>query len=217
MNEHPNREERLAAAQKLNRHLRRTAWIGVILLGLILSLVIAVICLEQKAPKEIELPDSYFSPTYEGNIMEYPAYLALDRSVTYCNDPSGYGLTTSMTEEHRNEFPAGAWFLYQYIEILVSGDTDAYNALFNEQYYKKNDPHAPFTPQMIYKTEIRYRTEEKDGRDTLVAFWLEYRIFENDGTFRRDIGSDATRGQNVVLRITPAGDISIEELTTVYD
>ncbi len=205
-----------AQVKKNNRRLGAILGICAGLLVLAMVAVTVVTVLQMQEEKNHDLPSTYFYPTYEGNIMEYRAYLDKDRSVRYSQDASGYGLTTSMTEETREEFSKEAWFLYDYIQTIIAGDVTAYNTLFNENYYKKNDPKGAFTPQMIYGSSIRYRGEEKDGADRLVSFWLEYRIFENDGTFRRDIGSDGTRRQNVVLRVTPGGAISIEKLITDF-
>lgn len=184
--------------------------------ALILGTATVVSILKNNKKPDFEYDDSYFYPTYQGDIMTYSDYLDLDRTVSYCADPSGQGMTTSIDETNEAEFDASVLFLRDYINVVISGDEQAYNALFNETYYKKNKPQAPFTPQMIYRTKITYRTEETDGDDRLVAYWLEYMIFENDGTFRRDIASNASRRQNVVLRISADGSIRIEELTTVF-
>ena len=68
---------------------------------------------------------------------------------------------------------------------------------------------------MIYAAEIRYASEEKtaDGEKT-VTYYLCYKLYENDGSLRRDVGSDAVVPMKVVLRVTARGEISISEWST---
>ena len=69
---------------------------------------------------------------------------------------------------------------------------------------------------MLYQCKITYIDDGTDGADKLMVYRLEYMIFRNDGSFRRDIASDASRPQNVLLRVTPDGRISIENISTIY-
>jgi hypothetical protein len=183
---------------------------------LLLATIAIISMLDKKEIPGYEYGEEAFYPTYEGNIMEYKAYLDLDRSVSYCADPAGYGETSTITEENRKDYSEGVLFLYDYVQTIIAGNTAAYNACFNGNYYKSNQRKEAFSPQMIYGTKITYVTEETDGADKLRVYRLEYMIFQNDGTFRRDITSDASRPQNVLLRITPDGRISIENITTIY-
>ncbi len=180
----------------------------------ILVLLLAVLLIEKlTAPKLPEIPDYEFYPTYQGNIMEYDRYLDLDRQVYY----SEFGMTTSITDENREEFDASVLFLYEYIQCIIAGDSERYNRFFSQSYFKDCDPQAPFTPQMLYRIAITYRsTEEDTSGDKLITYQLDYMLFENDGTFRRDVESDASRPQHVTLRISPDGSIEIEKLVTNY-
>ena len=58
--------------------------------------------------------------------------------------------------------------------------------------------------------------ETDENGDKLVTYILEYMIYQNDGTFRRDVGSDAIRPQHVTLRVSPSGDMHIEKIVTIY-
>ena len=70
---------------------------------------------------------------------------------------------------------------------------------------------------MLYNMKITYSAEETaENGDKMVTYVLEYMIHQNDGTFRRDVDSDASRPQRVTLRITPLGEIKIERIVTVY-
>ena len=102
-----------------------------------------------------------------------------------------------------------------FLEIMMQADVDAYNACFNEIYYQNNKQQTSFSQQMIYAAEIRYASEEKtaDGEKT-VTYYLCYKLYENDGSLRRDVGSDAVVPMKVVLRVTARGEISISEWST---
>ena len=187
----------------------------IVILALVVFLIETIV--SKRSP---DTPDDQYSfyPIYDGDIMQNAEYLGLDRQVNYCNDPSGYGLTQSITEENFSDFDAGVLFLYDYIQIIIAGDAEAYNNCFNAVYYQNSAPLEDFSPQMLHQIEICYQetTKENDGSRT-VTYRLDYMIHRNDGTFRRDVGSDAIRPQFVTLRILPNGDISIEVLKTKFN
>ena len=208
-------EESLQRSKKMNKKL--TLILGSIAGVMVILITAAVLLAILSRPKsEIrEYEDSEFFPTYQGNIMEYEKYLGKDRSIKYCSDPSGYGLTLAVTDENREEFDAGVLFLCDYIQTIIDGDADAYNACFAERYFEENDRQKAFAPQMVYGTVITYQKEQTDGDSKLITYKLEYMIFENDGSFRRDILSDASRPQRIVLRVAPDGSVSIADLATI--
>ena len=68
---------------------------------------------------------------------------------------------------------------------------------------------------MIYEAEIRFAGEE-DGKngEKIATYYLLYKLYENDGSLRRDVGSDAVVPMRIVLRTTATGEISISEWGT---
>lgn len=185
------------------------ATVGVIALLITVLLVIKA-CQEKN--DDFSLPDSYFYPTYQGDIFEYTDYLEKRPDVIYyCEDPDGYGRTT----DNLDDFPLEALYLRDFLEIMMHADVDAYNNCFNEIYYKNHKRQAAFSQQMIYAAEIRFASEEKNANcERTVTYYLRYKLYENDGSLRRDVGSDAVVPMKVVLRVTPAGEISITEWVT---
>ena len=154
-------------------------------------------------------PNISFYPTYEGDILKNEQYLERNRLVYYCDDPYGYGVTKAITNENRSEFNAQVLFLYQYVQLIIAGDEDAYNACFSEDYFKDADPQGPFSPQMLHNIKIRYYMRESAN---VVTYRLDYMIYRNDGTFRRDIGSDVSRYQLITVRTDGNGEIWIDEI-----
>ena len=220
MNEQINTPEKtLQNIAEQNKKMRKKllialiATIGVAVL-LITVLLIVKACQEKEEP--FSLPDSYFYPTYHGDIFEYADYLDKRPDVIfYCEDPDGLGRTTSIDADREEEFSPEVLFLRDFIQIMMHADIDAYNACFNNDYYKNHEKQATFSQQMIYAAEIRFASEEKTKNGERTAtYYLLYKLYENDGSLRRDVGSDAIVPMRVVLRITPEGEISISEWQT---
>ena len=166
-----------------------------------------------------ELPKYHFYKVYDGDIMEYDAYLKKDRTVRYWNSPNPnlYGGTQiTVTEETED---ARLKFLYSYLQTIIDGHYIGYNACFNDVYYQDNQPKAAFTQQMLYDIEIFYEsTSAASNGERLTTYRLRYRIFENNGTFRTDIGfnpqigQDEWRDQYITLHEYSNGTILIEKL-----
>ncbi len=170
------------------------------------------------ARKKAEPPEYHyeFDTVYNGDIHEYRPYLNLDRQIYYCADPAGYGLTQAVTEENREDFSPEVLFLCDWLNTVVDGDADAYNGYFNQTYFQNVEPQKPFAQQMLYNIHLTYHSEQKEGNDRLVTFTVEYMIRHNNGTYRQDIESDASRPQRVTLRVAEDGTLAIERLLTIH-
>ena len=187
--------------------------IGVVAV-LISLLLIVKACQDKENP--FVLPENYFYPTYEGDIFEYADYLDKRPDVIlYCDDPNGLGHTTEINDDPDKTFEAEVLYLRDFLLLMMNADVDAYNACFNETYYKKHKKQESFSQQMIYQAEIRFasQTQENNG-DRLSTYYLFYKLYENDGSLRRDVGSDAVVPMLVVLRTSSTGEISICEWRT---
>ena len=75
-----------------------------VLLALVLLLTVVNLLLPEK--ERPAAPEIHFYPVYEGNIFENPQYLGKDRLIRYCDDPSGYGLKSEITDADREELEA---------------------------------------------------------------------------------------------------------------
>ena len=216
-------KERLKEWQQASQKMRKRILIALAVIVGVLLLLFGVVQLidliAQKNASKLPVWDYDFYPVYEGNIFENEQYMSLDRQVYYCADPAGYGEEVSISEENLLDFDAGVSFLYFYLQTVIAGDTEKYNAYFNETYYKSNASQSEFSPQMLYDMHIRYLSEEAlDGGEKRVSFSLRYCIHRNDGTFRRDIGSDMSREQIVTLRMSPTkDDIAIEAIQLIIN
>ena len=211
----------LEAMQKQSQKLKKRILLilGCVVGGIVVLFALVMLLELWLGKGKDRLPeyDGTFYPPYEGDIFENPQYMSLDRQMYYCEDPNGDGLRQAITEENMTEFDTNIAFLYVYLQSIMMGDEDIYNAYFNENYYQSSEPKTAFNPQMLYDIQIRYNQETAEGADKLVTYALSYKIYRNDGSFRRDIGSDSSRTQLITLRVTAAGEISIEKLVTRLD
>ena len=78
-------------------------------------------------------------------------------------------------------------------------NADGYNALFTASYRAAHGDKEKFTPQMIYDIEVERVDSTFVGNTSTYDFNVYYKIYRNDGTFRDDVYSDATRGIRVVV------------------
>ena len=212
-------ENKLQNIAEQNKKMRKKLLIALaVTVGVvaILITVLLIIKASQNKDEPFTLPDTYFYPTYQGDIFEYADYLDKRPDVIfYCEDPDGLGRTTSIDADREEEFTPETLYLRDFLLIMMRADIDAYNNCFNEIYYKKHKEQEQFSQQMIYEAEIRFAGEEKaaNGEKTTI-YYLFYKLYENDGSLRRDVGSDAVVPMRVVLRTTPTGEISRSEWET---
>lgn len=215
------REERRARYEELmertQRMKKRMIVISLSALALVAVLFGVLIIAEYAKMRKAAEPPVYeyvFSPTYDRPFTENASYMALDRKIYYCHNADGSGLTEELNENASDRAQA---FLYLYMQVVQGGNAEVYNALFNANYFAENEPQAAFSPQMIYDTRIRYysKTTAENG-DLIQSYLLDYKIHENDGSLRRDIGSDMSRTQYIALRVPQSGAVTIEDLYVIY-
>ena len=193
-----------------------------VLAGIVLALVLllgTVLLLDtlNAGNHAVQLPEIEFEPTYQGNIFEYDRYLALNPEVImYAIDASG-NISFSI-DKNNEELDSTVWFLRDFIRSMTVGSADLYNSFFNDTYFQTHERQAPFSPQMIYQAEIRFISTTKDANgDMIYEYQLRYRILQNDGSLRKDVGSDAIVPQVLTLRAKADGSIAIEGMYSIIN
>ena len=151
---------------------------------------------------------------YEYDIMQDKDYLQLNRRIYHCDERSG--LTEELTDKNITGYGPAAVVLREAIYAIIAGDADAYNELFSDNYYAKNDPEAPFTMQRLYDIKITKINESiqsgEKGKYTQYEYEVEYKIRLNDGTYRTDIGHDESKKQYFILSDSVTGDVLIDRI-----
>lgn len=194
----------------------------IILTAVLLVGILSIVCLQYsdaignflvglffKAP-EVELPEYHF---YDSNYTEanLQNYEQRDRAVYYRDGSEKIALTEeSLVTAGR----PGAFFL-SYFETLVRGDYETYNTYFTDAYYEESEPFVYFARQLIYDIEVEILSAEENGRSTIYTFEVNYKFYLNNGTFRRDVGSDGSRPQIFTLIEASDGTVLIDQIVTV--
>ncbi len=154
----------------------------------------------------------FFEPDYEKNIFEDDLYMSLRRGIHY----NRYGNECVLTEDNVKELPTAAGFFYEYLNCIIRGDYENYPNFYTDKC--KNDANfqcpEKFTMQGLYDIHVDLYSvsgDEETGAVTEV-YEVRYRIFENNGTYRKDILPDETRTRVFELVIIN-GEAKINSIT----
>ncbi len=163
-------------------------------------------------PYEIEFSDEYVTDSKIFN--EDEVYFTYDRTIYFFNPQTG--VTEGIEEGNFSAFGSGVEFLCNMIEAIKDGDCEAYNAFFSSIYFEENDEKPAFSMQKLYDILITEHsvTEEKNengGTYKEYIYELRYKIRNNNGSFRSDVGSDATRAQYFLIT-NRGGRLQIDKL-----
>ena len=206
----------LEATKKLKRRIliALAAMVAFVVIYFVASSAIASCEAQRQAEEDAKnRPNTiiFHDPDYEYNKFEDEGYMEKDRAVYYCDIDTG--VTVSVGEDELHTYDPAFNLLYDMIDCIIRGDADGYNALFSENYYDadldesaifQNDPEDDFTMQQLYAIKLTKIKEssaktESGVHYTQYEYEVEYKIRKNNGTFRTDIGSDASRKQYFVL------------------
>ena len=147
---------------------------------------------------------SFYEPDYDLNIFKVDEYMELDRAIYYCDSTTG--VTISLDDDTRNMYDPALSVLCTMIDRIIAGNADRYNDLFSSNYYavEGHERRTEFTMQQLYdikltKMAVSQQTDKNGKSYTQYEYIVEYKIRQNDGTFRDDVDSDASRKQYFVL------------------
>jgi len=164
----------------------------------------------------------YFYPIdYDLNILKYDKYLDLDRNVYYYKNSDQSGSVVVLDEKNCGKQAPGVTLLYEYVESIIMGDVDTYNACYSDFYFENKglEPDPGFTMTQLYEIKItnmgQRNVSDQYGTYTQYDYVLEYKIHENNSTFRSDIPSDSSAAQYIVIT-DRNGELLIENLIFPY-
>ena len=168
---------------------------------------------------EEEVIDYNFYPAdFNENIYEDEDYLELMRGnyLSYCDSATNvtYGIKRGQTDH----YGADVSYMVEHVYTIIEGNHEAYNAYFSDAYYDSGrKPKDAFTMQKLYNILINRMSVETVSEDignyTKYVYAVTYQIYENNGTFRRDIGDGAKTQYIVVTDRT--GELLIDRISTV--
>lgn len=169
-------------------------------LVLLLALAALLPLIEKALEPKVETSEyedyRFYEVDYNANILENELYLCCSRGIKFSDENTEYVLN----ETNSANISPSAKFFYDYINCIINGDFENYPSFFTEEYINNENSDIPekFTTQGLYDIYIDlYAPATRrvvDGVElSCEVYEVRYRIFENNGTFRRDILPDETR------------------------
>jgi hypothetical protein len=200
MNE--NEEKVIDRANRVKRNKR------IIIVSFVCAVLLIVVCasvpgllgegskIENETNPPVD-PSKLYETKEEGfNILEYDEYLKYDRSI-YINDAAN-GVLFNVDKNSAALYGEEYSFVYELMQILIKGDIDAYNGIVGEKLEREY-----FTQQQLYDIVMTKKSETTQSGDkgfyTEYVVMIEYKIHENNGTYRNDILPDASHPQYLVI------------------
>ena len=194
---------------------RKKLLIMLIGLGLFLLFVIGVLIFDMLGENDSDdfekLPEfDLYTPDYDINILQDPEYTELNRLVSYKN---GAVTVTVAPEEYPATDPVLA-FIAELTDTMIGGRYSEYPSFFSESYILENELPESFTMQRIYDITVeRIGEEQGSSGENLLIYMLDYKISKNDGTLRRDIGSDSSKPWYLAI-VSENGEYKIDNILT---
>lgn len=175
------------------RRKRRKKLIFVIAVSVLL--LTGVVCWFFTREKPAEKSTPYTAEVYNSSafvlndpdapsIFDDSAYLDLDRSVHIKRGMEEYTVSAASEDEAER-------FFLTYFDALSHGDAARHGKLFTDAYYQKYLAQDDFTEQRVYGIHLTWLDGSDNGER--LYYLVEYKIAKNNGSFRRDIASDASR------------------------
>ena len=172
---------------------------------------------------------NFYEPDYESDITKDKGYMSLDRLISYT-----YSGQTVVLEEGR-DLPDKAFtrFFLDYFEAMQKGfggsedEGVGFNALYSEIYYRTHTTFGEFAPQKVYDIEITRMGEigvvssvdNMADQPYLGAsvgdFEVRYKIYKNDGTFRRDISEEDVIPLIFTVMAEKNGKVSVNRVSYI--
>lgn len=169
---------------------------------------------DENEKEEQTVERHFYKPEPGEDIRNDKEYLDKQRDITYYD---GYGNGYYITDGDyikRGGLPLEV--MHYFFDAVINGNSAKLNALFSEEYLKSKGEFKDFGPQGVYDITVALENEEIDKKtgNTTTVYTVSYKIMKNDGSFRRDIGSDSSRKQYFSILET-ATDIFITEIVDV--
>ncbi len=152
----------------------------------------------------------FYPSDYDLDVTADETYMGYDRLLHY---KSG-NVTVDVSREDAAGYNDAVAFFVDYFDTVIAGDADTYNTYFTDKYYESADPYSRFAPQMLYDLLIEQLSEKSNEDGTMTwGFNVSYKIHRNDGTFRNDLPSDASKKLYFELIGTRDGEVKIDRVT----
>lgn len=160
--------------------------------------------------------DDLCDPDWEENIFEDEEYMEKERFIRYTENNTTTPLVTDSDFASKGRI---ALFFKDYFDIVINGDSDAYNELLTPEFIKEYGLKETFTMQKLYEIEVvdlncvSYLNKGKANQIIVYEFDVYYKIMENNGTYRNNLASDDKRALRYILyRYSETDEIKIFDI-----
>lgn len=217
--------------KQVRRDLRREKWeknslfrkILLVSLAVLLWISAGYFCvlgvIDAFSPKKVperdpneEVVVSLSNENWNEDIFTYDRWLQYDHQIYYGTEH----VHESITAESAPQISPYATFFYQYFTDLMHGEYEDFSANFASTYDKAVP--EKFTMQKLYDIYIFEASDGLTVRDDGVEakeFYVQYRILENDGTFRNDLESGSLSHELYRVVVDASGTPKIHQVLPI--
>ena len=138
---------------------------------------------------------------YDYNIFDDVVYRSKSRDLMY----QSYGVTELVTDSNKSEFGPSSRLFLNYFDTVINGRFDDYRKLFTQFFFKHYRIPQKFTMQKIYDINVRLMNQSRDEKNDgayYEYYEVNYKIMNNNGTFRGDVPSNIERSVCFELYVT---------------
>lgn len=158
---------------------------------------------------------SFYAADYDENIFEDEDYMDKNRMLAYVYENNTFYVEID-PDGNYSSYDSTVEFFVRYFYAVMNGEYETYPEFFTDECIE-NYPSIikeRFTMQKLYDMVITYNSTstatDADGNSvTAYYYYVDYKIYQNNGTFRNDIESDKTRTLIVELYVYSDGTILI--------
>ena len=179
--------------KKLKKRILTAIIISVCLVPVLIGLSYVLDLYDSKKNNEIdeEIDYNWYEADYDENIFENEDYIELTEYgfISYTDGSVTVGIERNTALNYGDDVQ----FMVDYLYSIIEGEHEKHNSFFSDYYYKNHQKKDRFTMQKIYDVSLKKELVTKKDGYTEYTYILSYKILENNGTFRKDIGDGSKR------------------------
>lgn len=189
--------------QKDKQILKRTIFAVVAVLAVLVVVLIVLQFVLDNVQKKPETKEeysfrNYYMEDYNADIFSEEEYICLDRRIMFSTLD---GWEYDLLNVDESALGYGEKFFIEYFELVTHGRYEEYPDLFTKEYRENPEGfekyvNRHFTQQRIHDINIRMIADTANTKEeytyngqlcTYGYYEVSFKVFHNDGTFRRDL------------------------------
>lgn len=162
----------------------------------------------------------FADPALSADIYADEAYMQLDRRIYFSRSYGGYTETERVENEAAANLSPELKLLIRLVRAAEAGDAFAYRRCFAEEYLDVSKLPTTFTMQKVYDivltSYMTAGTTVPPGYVSAATYGIRYKIKDNNGSLREDMGSDCEHEQFVSVVTNASGESFIYGVRMIY-